>query len=251
MGGMKDIFFGSDAKQVGTADIMTPEQSELLKSWTSLLSGQAGQGVDRYQGQMVAGAAPGQEQAFDFVQSLMGGAGGSAINRLLQPYDPQADTEYWKNAFVDPAMQEFQDTILPAVQESFIGRNAGRSGAANRAIAGAGEDLMTGLSGQLANLLYGGRQQADTNALNAISGGSALANLGLTAGGVERGIGQEGLSSEQNEWLRTRDYNNPYNNFLSMILNASQFQPITQGPTKGILGDLIGATGDILAAFAG
>ena len=79
-------------------------------------------------------------------------SGTQALDSLLNPNSQQSQ-DYWNKAFVNPALMNWQQNIMPRVREAFISRNAGESGAANTAIARSGRDLSTQLSGQLANIL--------------------------------------------------------------------------------------------------
>jgi hypothetical protein len=82
-------------------------------------------------------------------------------------FDPQAIQDWYKNALVTPAMKNWEQSVVPTIQEKFISQNAGSSGAANRAIAGSAANLMTDLNGQLANALYGEKQNYDTRKYDA------------------------------------------------------------------------------------
>jgi len=84
------------------------------------------------------------------------------FTKLLGDFDPAALTEMFQTSVGDPARTQFRRQTIPGIQERFIGAGAGRSGAAMRAATGAGADLESGLSGQLAQLLT----QAQENTLN-------------------------------------------------------------------------------------
>jgi len=166
--------------------------------------------------------------------------GSQALSSMLAPFDPTATQDYWKQAFVNPAMQNYQQTILPGIAEKYAGQNATSSGAFNRALAESGTNLSTGLNAQLANLLYQGResqlgrqqtginQAAQYAGLPAqLAGGiSDLASQGINVGQQQRAIGQEGLSSEYNKWLSSQPYQNPYMSFLGPALGTSAFENI-------------------------
>jgi len=77
-------------------------------------------------------------------------------------FDPTAINNWYQKALVNPALQTWEQDIVPNIQEKFIGQNAGSSGGANRAIARSGEDMMTGLSAQMAQTLFGEKQAHDT-----------------------------------------------------------------------------------------
>jgi len=185
MGGVKDFFLGSseDAKQTGTAELLTPSQKKLLDELSGMFvgtedtPGMLGQGVEAYPGATAAGASPLQSDVYAKLQQMMGqnpqqnATSLSAIDKVMQgssatpqqnvqgydvgQYDPAALQTWYKSALVDPAMKNWEESIVPSLQEKFVSQNAGSSGAANRAIAGSASDMMTNLNSQLATALYG------------------------------------------------------------------------------------------------
>lgn len=114
---------------MGQANLMTPEQSNFLKS-------------------LITGLGPQAQQAF----------GG-----LLKGYD---ENEFQKGV-VDPAMKTYNQSILPAIEQRFTDANAGNSSALNQALLSSSEDLSNTLAGQRINYqqMLGGQQ---TNVLGQI-----------------------------------------------------------------------------------
>ena len=248
MGGIGDFLFGSseDAKQIGNAPTLTPGQTDLLDQLTTLLGGELGQPGPVFGGQTVAGPSSIQDQLFGATGDLFGqgglfGTGEQALQTSLADFDPQATTDFFNTSIRDPALKGFQEDILPMIQESFIGQNAGRSGAANRAIAGAGADVQQGLDAQLAQLLFSGqesslnRQQAGgQNLLNSIFG------AGTMGGETQRGIETQGLQDIFRQFQEGQSFNNPALSFLNTAFGTKAFEPIVQGPTQqsGLVQDL-------------
>ncbi len=107
---MGQTFMGSNAKQVGKAQLMSPEQQKFLNS---LISGVGGD---------VQGAFPG----------------------LLQGYNE--DT--FQKGVVDPAMKTYEQQILPGIEQRFTDANAGSSSALTQALAQSSNDLSNTLAGQ-------------------------------------------------------------------------------------------------------
>jgi hypothetical protein len=241
---------------------MTPAQSSVLGNLSSVLGGQIGQGVPTYSGELAPSAQPLQASSFNLINSLLSGGGltGQASNTLsgiMEPWNPTAAQNTWQQEFVAPAMQNYTQNVLPAVKESFIGANAGNSGAADRAIAQSGSNLSTSLNSQLANMLYSGQQQATQNQLQAASQGtgleSMLASLGLSGGQAQYGV-QSGLDTAAHQnWLSGQAYNNPWLNFLGTDLGAKAFEPVVQGPssTQGSLAELLGGLGQFGRGYPG
>ena len=294
MGGIGEAIFGGSqnagSPRIDQAPTMTAEQQGLLKQLNELMSGQLGQGIDPYQGDLTAPASPLQNQAWGQISQLLSGGTQSdtsrqAIDRILQgttnvpgavdvegydvgEFDPTAIQTWYQDALVNPAMSTWEQSVVPQVQEKFIGQNAGSSGAANRAIAGSAENMMTGLNAQLANALFGEKQafdtrefaagmdkagkqfqsetdfvnrlfssgQGDLDRMTAIPG---LENqsmesffraigLGEGAGATQRDISQQGLNEAFSRWQAGQAYNNPWLNLLNSALGQSSFENVVQ-----------------------
>jgi len=82
----------------------------------------------------------------------------TTLSKLLQDFDPAQVTNMFQDSVAAPARQQFQQQTLPGIQERFISEGAPNSGAAQRTAYGAGANMESGLSGQLAQLLYQAQQ---------------------------------------------------------------------------------------------
>ena len=91
----------------------------------------------------------------DFIQSLGG---------FMQPMDEQQMQDTFQQSYVDPAMQTFNQQVVPGIQERFVGGNAGSSSALNQALASSASDLSTNLGAQYGNF----QQQQKQNQMNAL-----------------------------------------------------------------------------------
>jgi len=305
--GFSDEFI--PAQQVGTAQNLTTQQGDLLR----MLLGQTLEGVQEgpgiFPGETVAGVSPVQSQAFGSVQNLLSG-GVPQANQALESvlggtqqvpgavdvqgptqtaFDPQATQDFFQQSLLDPAMKAFEEDIIPRIQESFIGQNAGRSGAANRAVAGAGADLASDLSAQLGSILFQSREaqtgrefgagesfaersrlaqesaagrefgagQSDLNRIlqsimPALAAELGPAELGLTAGAQQRGIAQEQLGGEQLKFQQQQPFANPFLAQAFDLLGINAQSPILQQAQikQGIGSALIPALGQIGASAA-
>jgi uncharacterized protein YukE len=132
---MGDTFFGSDAKQTGTANLLTPQQGNFLSSTLSQTQDPAN----------------------------------NALLQLLQGFNPDQLMDFYQKGLVDPSLRTYSQEILPAIQERFIDANAGSSSALNQALAKSATDLSSNLSGQLSGLLFQGQQQGSQNQLGALN----------------------------------------------------------------------------------
>lgn len=247
---------GGQDMSIQQVPILTPEQKKLQEKWTNLQLEQLGQGVPSYPNQMYAGLSPLQQQGIGYYGGLVPVAqagtnifqnalntynpqagqnylnqGSGALNTMLADYNPAADQEYWQKSFVNPAMRNWQQNIVPQIQERYAGNNAGSSGAMNRAIANSGVDLSTNLNAQLGNLMYQGRnaqlgrQQTGINQALAYSvmpgqltkqagkiggmGMDTMANV-MNAGNLQQTSSQNQLNEEYQKWLQSQPYTNPW-----------------------------------------
>lgn len=272
MGSVGDFFMGSTTSpSVSTQTTMTDEQRQLLDSLSGILQGQLGQGTPAYTGNLTAPQTDLETQSWSSLSDMLSNMGGSTntdsvIQQLLNSdtstpnigvqqydvgeFDPTAIKEWYQNALVQPAMQAWQEDVVPTINESFIGQNAASSGAAPRAITKSAEDLMSGLNSEYANALFGEKQaydtrkyesgmdfvnklfQADTaeagmdyqsgqNYLDRLMNIPGLEstetsnllniiNAGQTAGETQRGIEQGQMTEDYQKWLSEQAYNNPW-----------------------------------------
>lgn len=249
-----DTLFGkTESPSVSPTSTMTAEQSKLLKQLSDLLSGQLGTGAETYPGDMTAGPSALQTQTWDELSRLIsGGKSGTsaeAVNKVLAgtdtgQFDPAAIQEWYKDALVTPAMAEWEKNVAPAVQEKFISQNAGSSGAANRAIAGSAEDLMTSLNAQLADALKTEKSAFDTREFTAgqsdldrllqvpgmesTSTTDFLRTLGIggEAGTTQQALNQADINELLAKWTGSQPYSNPWLRFLQAALGKNAIENV-------------------------
>lgn len=272
---------------------------DLYKQLSEMLGPQMGQGVTPYPGQMVPGVSPIQEQGFglagglgpmvsgqqQYFQQMLGqvdpsmagrgmGMAEGGLQDMLAPFDPASATEFWETAHKQPALEMWREDIMPSIMEKGV-RTAGTSdsGPMQRELARSGEDLATGLSGQLANLLFSGeqaqmgRQQAGVGQAmqlagmpsNLMQGAGQVGGMGtdilsqmLNMGGMQRGITGQQLGAEQQRWESAQPWANPYlQNFLGMGLGEPPMEIMAQGQGPGMGSMLMGGLGSFLGTDAG
>ena len=125
---MGKTLMGSPAKEVGRSNLLTQEQ----RSYLSQILG-------------------------------MGGQGQQALGGLLQPYSE----ELFQKSVVDPSMKNFQQQILPSIQQAYGDVGASSSSALNQALSRSATDLASSLAGQRL-ALQGQQQQANLGGLGAL-----------------------------------------------------------------------------------
>lgn len=117
--------------------------------------------------------SPEQQSLFSSTLEQLGPAFTQTYGQLLQPQDPGQLQDVFQQAYVDPAMQAYQQQILPAIQQRFVDVGAGSSSALNQALAQSAQDLSTSLGTQFGNLYQQqqGRQlQGQLAALSGLQG---------------------------------------------------------------------------------
>jgi hypothetical protein len=99
--------------------------------------------------------SPEQQQ---FLNSLITGLGPMATQaypNLLQGYSE----DLYQTGIVDPSLKQYQNQILPSIQQRFVDANAGSSSALNQALTQSAGDLSNVLAGQKINLQQSMSQQ--------------------------------------------------------------------------------------------
>lgn len=111
---MGKTMMGTPGKQVGVAQMMTPEQQNFLKT----------------------------------ILNSLGAEAQGAYSNLLKPYSE----EMFQESVVDPAMQTYQQQMLPTLQQRFVDANASSSSALNQALSQSAGDMSKLLAGQRMDL---------------------------------------------------------------------------------------------------
>jgi hypothetical protein len=231
---------------------------ELLKKLTEQVSGQIGQGVEPYPGQVAAGASPLQSTLFSMLEGRQPGLvdeltgwGQQAVTQD-ETYDQGAAKDYWQESFVEPTRRNFWDETMPQLREKFAGQGALSSGGFNRAVADAASDMEMKLGGKLGEILYRGRQDFQDRQLQERNVGLSTLDRALNemnalmqSGQTQRGIEQGGLDAELQKWQMSRPYNNPWLQQAETALRISPYQidTITKGGGSGILGSMMPGIG--------
>jgi len=116
---------------------------------------------------------PQQKQFLGGVLGMPGMAqqAGDAYSQFLQPYSPEQYEDVFQKAVVDPTMMQYEQQVLPSIQQRFVDANAGSSSALNQALAQSATDLSTVLGSQYLDFY----KQNQANQLAALSGLGGLA----------------------------------------------------------------------------
>lgn len=103
-----------------------------------------------------------------------------AIEDFLQPFDmnamQQPMQDMFQQSYVDPAMRNYREDILPEIQQRFASQGLGSSGALNQALARSAEMLATDLGGKYGDLMMNQQSRSDANRTNMLNMLTGLTN---------------------------------------------------------------------------
>jgi len=108
---------------------------------------------------------PQQQQLLSGMLGGLGGQATEALGSFLQPMDKGQMDDIFQKSYVDPAMQTFEQQMLPAIQQRFADANAGSSSALNQALGQSAADLSTQLGSQYGQF-FQNQQGMQQNAIN-------------------------------------------------------------------------------------
>lgn len=95
----------------------------------------------------------------------MGPQAGAAYSQFLQPQSQEDLQAAFQKGVVDPSMQQFNQQVIPGIQQRFVDANASSSSALNQALASSAENLQTSIGSQYLPFM----QNQQSNQLNALS----------------------------------------------------------------------------------
>jgi hypothetical protein len=214
--GFKEVLFGSKPK-IETKTIVDPIKQSVASPLSRFLSEQPGQALPRFN--------PGTDTRGQILSDLPEG-GGSSVSRFLSLDSEEFFNENIKN----PAIETFQEELLPLIHEDFAGSlsGSGRLRAEGDAARGLARDL------------------SRTRAELELTLPQAQFNIALQ---MKQEGDKEALLQYQ-DWLKSLPQANPALNQALQFLQDSTSSGTTvlsalNPGTQGILGDLIAITGAI------
>lgn len=155
-----------------------------------------------------------------------------ARNTFTEMSKPVNMEEAFKKGVVDPMMMQYNQQVLPSVQQRFVDANAGSSSALNQALASSANDLTTQLGGLYLPFMQG-QQQTQLQAAQGLTG---LASPYLGYAGLQ----QTGYHQQLANRLAALSG-------LGGLAGQQTFQPLIS-QQQGLLGPAIGAGGMLGAA---
>lgn len=88
---------------------------------------------------------PEQQSALSSTLTANAPQASQVFQNILGPIDQNQLQDMFQQAYVDPAMKAYQESILPSIQQRFVDANASSSSALNQALAQSASDLSTSL----------------------------------------------------------------------------------------------------------
>ena len=249
---------GGSSPTIKQVNDLTPQQSDLFNQFGNYLSGQIGQGVPAYTGEISPGASSLQNQSFGGVSDMLSTGLPSYLKDLAplqQPWNVGQATQQWNQQVGGPAMTNFDQNVVPKVMEQFAGYGAANSGGASRALAEAGTNLTQNLAGSESQFMQNSQQNALANILKSVGLGSQITqqglDTGLAAGGQQRGITQQQDTAAYQEFIRTQAQNNPMLQYLLPFVQTKTFDNVGIPGQQSGAGGLLGGLGSILGGLGG
>ncbi len=285
--GLGGVLVGSSAGKKKEPKIVTepalhPEQEKMISGLGGHITDNLGKPLRQYSGSYVAPTTQQQKNAMSDLGNLTWNFtpqttqnsqyASSALIRALNTDAGMKEAEdYYQQSIHNPALQSFQNEVLPGIQKAYAG--PGTYWGSERS--GAVKDASTNLSGQLAGVraqtMFDARNTLENRALQAaeqihqneqfmqglgLSTEQARTGFGLNKSGslfdmgeTTRQADQLKLDRQYSEWLRTRPENSPYLqaalNFMGLPTTATHVIP----GQRGIGSDLMSIAPEILAVL--
>lgn len=249
MGFMDTLFGGADS-----ISNLTGGQAELLDFLSGNVIADLKRGPNLYQGQMLADVTPNMMKA---LAGFQGAAQANpnidaALNSALSGVGDPASLMTAFNAQLNPAREEFNRT-LESVGNRY-GTTWGRTGAMPEMVGRATADYGNDVTSMLGQMVFGHNQAALDRQLRAvpIANDARSANMAALsglfgAGQAERGLAQDYLTQDFNQFNAGQWYNNPALSMVGPVL-GTQAKVATQKP--GIVQG-IGALAQGIGSFFG
>jgi len=108
---------------------------------------------------------PEQQQLYSQTLQGLGPDFLQSFQNFLQPMGQEEMDSVFQKAYVDPAMQTFEQQVVPGIQQRFADANASSSSALNQALAQSAGDLSTALGSQYGQF-FQNQQGMQQNAIN-------------------------------------------------------------------------------------
>jgi hypothetical protein len=204
---------GGSVEHTGNVELLTKDQKKFL---SGILGSSSKGAAKAYKDLLKRPDEPNLKKMLDPSRNV--------YERLMSEGD---DMSAFKTGVVDPMMMNYNQQVLPGLQQRFVDQNAGSSSALNQALAQSAGDLTT----QMGSLYLPFKQNQQNMLLNAAQGNASLTNPYMDMYKTQFGGRLSALSG------------------LGGLAGQQTFTPMIH-QTEGIAGPLINAAGSAAAAAA-
>jgi hypothetical protein len=198
------LFDGDEEQTYDPYWAYTPEQKAIHQSLGPYLNSKIGAAADLYKGDYTAPMTQAEQDVLT-QNARMSALGEQGLANLLKGEFPE---QYYRDTIYQPALKNWQEDILPTLNESYAGPSgAGFYGSAKgNAAAKSARDLTDTLAAKRGELAWNVQQ----NVPNAINAANALSTTGAAIQSTPRLIQQYGLDQQYKEWTRGQEENQKY-----------------------------------------
>lgn len=212
--------FDKGKTETKPASLWTRDQVGLLTEGIDYLRPLIGEPGPSYAGERVAELSPLQNQAMQWASGLPGQIGGYQQTATQQLADLTSGR--WAQPVVDWTSRLWERDIMPSIMERQASMDAAGSGGTTQALNLGAQDLLLGMSAQLAPLM------AQTQ-MNAIPMYGDVASWSYPAmgqlaglGGVQYGQEQAELDAAQQAWMEQQPIYSPVWNVIPTMFGQTQ-----------------------------
>lgn len=212
---------------------LNPEQKKMFQTWAPEVTKMAGKELPMYGKSWEDYSTPLTSGEWDAISrnARLSALGEQGLGPLLKGEFPE---QYYRDTLYQPALKNWQEDILPVLNESYAGPSGGGYWGTARANAAgkSARDLTDTLAAKRAELAWNVQQ----NVPNAIAAANALTQTEAQAQQTPRLVQQFGLEKLYNEWVRTRPENSPYLkaalDFLNLSTVTNTYDPASEANTE-------------------
>jgi len=226
---------GGSSPSTQQVNNLTGQQSGLFNQLGDILQQNLGVGANIQPSALQTQAFGGEATAMNALPTYL-----QNLGSVSQPWNQGQANQWFNQSVTAPAMANWNENILPQIKEGFAGYNAAGSGGEQQAVAQAGTNLQTNLSGQQASFLNQSQQEAIANLMKGTGLSTDITNQilqgGLAAGGTQYNIEQA-----------AQPWSNPWLQYLMPFIQTQTFSNMGIPGTQSGIPGLVGGAGSLMS----